>query len=153
MEMDKALELARDVSVMVGRFPAEPVARRWVFRAGMINGPILAILPLGAQTTALEKRCRSPERQPWAQSCHSSSLEPRVCSGVKGGLSTMSAAWLLFIRLRNSPRARDTAASCHEPTFSGDLIRVTTRFAWGQRVMHDRSRGIECRQLIASSSP
>src|SRR5260221_13324320 len=30
----------------------------------------------------------------------------------------MSAAWPLFIRLRNSPRARDTAASCHLLTFA-----------------------------------
>src|SRR5260221_6819165 len=32
--------------------------------------------------------------------------------GVKGGPSMMPAAWPLFIRLRNGPRARDTAASC-----------------------------------------
>lgn len=49
---------------------SEPVAPRWVFRAGMIDGPILEVMPLDAQAIALEERCRSFDRLPRAQSRH-----------------------------------------------------------------------------------
>jgi hypothetical protein len=35
----------------------------------------------------------------------------------KGGGATMSGAWLLFIRLQKSPRARGSAASCQKRKF------------------------------------
>jgi hypothetical protein len=63
--MGKALGLARNMSVKMGCLPPE-LARRWVSRAGVINGPIVAISPLCAPTTALANQYRSSERQPWA---------------------------------------------------------------------------------------